>query len=212
MHVFRRLATVMSATAIVLSLASTAIAAEAVPTVEVSGTVVGPDGTVVPVKAAWLVEYEFEGAEPIRTDILVAEDGTFTVALRAWGTAEAAARAEISAEGHFGEEEVDEQGCVIVRWPVGSTSIDIPGVVPADPIAVVMDEENLIGACTATPAPTPESPEAPRTPEAPGITLPPTDAPTASPTPGAGIAWLGLVLVAMSTLAVLLRPRRRGER
>lgn len=214
-QVFRRFVTVVSATAIVLSLASTATAAEAVPTVEVSGTVVGPDGTVVPVKAAWLLEHEFEGAEGIRTDVVVAADGTFTVALRAWGTAEAPARARIVAEGHFGEEEVDEQGCVIARAPVGSMAIEIPGVVPVDPIEVVMDDENVIGACTATPAPTPEAseaPQAPEAPEAPGITLPPTDASASPATQGAGIAWLGVLLLALSTMAVLFRPRRRVER
>ena len=206
MHVLRRIVAVMSATAVVLSFATGVIAAEAVPTVEVPGTVLGLDGTVVPVKVAQLTEYEFPGAEAIRSDIAVAEDGTFTVALRAWGTPEAPARAEITAEGQPGDEEVDEDGCVIVRWPIGSTTIDIPGVVPVDPIVVVMDQENLIGACTATPAPTPAAPEAP------GITLPPTDGPASPTTEGTGMAWLGLVLLVLSTMAVALRRPRSLER
>ena len=203
MHVLRRIAAVMSATAIVLSIATGVIAAEAVPTVEVSGTVLGPEGTVVPVKVAQLTEYEFEGAEGVSTDISVAADGTFTVALRAWGTAEAPARARIFAEGQFGDEEIDEDGCVIVRWPVGTATIDVPGVVPVDPIVVVMDQENLIGACTATPTPA--------APAAPGITLPPTAASASPTTPGAGMAWLGLVLLAFSTAAVALRRPRRTD-
>lgn len=208
----RGIVTLIGAVAIVLSSAGGVSAADAVPTVEVSGTVVGPEGTVVPVERAQLYEYESEGADPIRTDIVVAEDGTFTVALRAWGTADAPARIQILAEGEFGEEEVDADGCVTVRWPTGSLEMEIPGVVPVEPIIVVMDEESSIGACTATPAPTRDAPEAPEAPEAPVITLPPTDAGGTPGLPGATIAWLGLVLLGLSAAALLLKPRRARTR
>ena len=209
MQLFRRIATVVAAGALALSLCSVVIAAEAVPTVEISGAVVGPDGAVVPVKGAKLYEWEFEGAELLVTDIVVAEDGTFSVALRVWGTPETPARARIVAEGSVVEEEVSEDGCVVHRWPTGAITLEIPGVVPPDPVVIVMDDFNSIGACTATPAPTPTAPEAP---PAPGITLPPTDASAMPAVHGSAVAGLGLMLLAVGTTAVFLRPRRTRGR
>ena len=84
--------------------------ADAVPTVDVSGIVVGIDGEPTVVEWAKVEEYESEDADAVVTEFDVADDGTFTVALREWGTAEAPARALLMAFGPAKEPVVDEQG------------------------------------------------------------------------------------------------------
>ena len=66
----------------------TAFAADAVPTVDVSGVVLDTEGQPAEVDSARVVEFETPDSEGITTIIDVADDGTFTVALRQWGTLE----------------------------------------------------------------------------------------------------------------------------
>ena len=185
--------------------AGATLGADAIPTVEVSGTVLGLDGLPVELEEAYVLEYETAASEPIKTRIDVAEDGSFTVALREWGTAEEPARAQFHAYT-ADLPVVEEDGCLVTRTPYGSVEIAVPGVVPVEPIAVVLDRhlESAIcgGGLTATPhAPEPEP--------VPGITLPPTDvAPGARPAPASVGAMAG-VLVGVFALALLsVRPRR----
>ena len=73
-----------------LTVAVTVLAADAVPTVDVSGVVLDTEGQPAEVESARVVEFETPDSEAV-TAIDVAADGTFTVALREWGTPEAPA-------------------------------------------------------------------------------------------------------------------------
>jgi hypothetical protein len=180
--------------------AGVVLAADAVPTVEVTGTIVGTDGQPVEIELARLLEYETATSEPIVTPIIVAADGTFTVVLRAWGTPEEPARAVIEAygvrAGPFTEGE-----CQVWRTPFGTLELSIPGQVPAEPIEITVDRdvEDAIcgGGLTATP---------PRT-----LTLPPTDlSPRGRHPSTSSAAMLAALFVGASAVALLgLRRRRR---
>ena len=179
--------------------------ADAVPTVDVSGIVVGIDGEPTVVEWAKVEEYESEDADAVVTEFDVADDGTFTVALREWGTAEAPARALLMAFGPAKEPVVDEQGCTTITQPFGVVELTITGDVPTEPIEIVMDqqvEEGLCPPATATPQP-----------EAPSITLPPTDAAavTSSAPPRATIDALLLVSIGLLAVASLARQRARRQ-
>jgi len=90
----RTLLRVVAACVVAFATAGTVVAADAAPTVEVTGLVVDLEGQpVVDVESSRIVESETPESDPITTNFDVAADGTFTVALRAWGTPEVPARA-----------------------------------------------------------------------------------------------------------------------
>jgi hypothetical protein len=158
---------------LLLIVASVALAADAVPTVEVSGSVLDTDGQPAVVESARVEERETPDSEAVVTPIDVAEDGTFTVALREWGTPEAPAVATFFVFGPESEPVVvNEEGCTETTTPFGTIDVAIPGQVPTEPIVVVLDRELENGLCpavTATPEPEQHAPQ-----EQPAVTLPPT--------------------------------------
>ena len=143
----------------------------------------------------------------------MADDGTFTVALREWGTPEEPARAQFFVTGPRGEPVViNEEGCTETTSPSGTLEVAIPGVVPTEPVEIVLDQTVIDGLCPPVTA-TPE-PEAPVASEAPAavITLPPTDAGGASraqtgPVTGIFAAFLFLAGSAALALAARAPPR-----
>jgi hypothetical protein len=204
----RRAASFAGAILLGMSAAGGVVAAEDVTTVDVSGTIVGEDGLPIEITTARLYEFETEDSEPIVTDIEVAADGSFTVALRQWGTPEAPARATIWAYAVEEEPVFDEKGCWTISTPYGSIDLEIPGAVPTDPLLIIVDrfaEQGLCPPVTATPAP--ETPD----PVAPGLTLPPTDALAQPTTPGSAMfAWVSVgALFVGSFLGLALLPNRR---
>ena len=189
------------------------VAADAVPTVDVSGVVLDTEGQPAEVDSARVVEYETPDSDGVTTIIEVADDGTFTVALRQWGTPEQPALAEFFVSGPQGEPEViNEEGCTVATTPSGTLELAIPGQVPVEPVEIVLDQELIDGLCPPVTA-TPE-PEAPA-PRGPSVTLPPTDAAGASgTTPGLTGAFAGLLFMAGTAalaLAALVRRRAMGE-
>jgi hypothetical protein len=164
MNVLRTGVRIVGALALIFAWTGVALGADAVSTVDVSGTVAGPDGGPIEVTEATLWEQETPDSESIKSDFDVADDGTFTVSLREWGTADQPALALIRIRGPE-TEETDVHGCIVIRWPIGAVEVEIPGEVPTDPLTVVLDEMESIGACTATPEPDPGA----------LVTLPPTD-------------------------------------
>jgi hypothetical protein len=195
-----------------LAVALTVLAAEAVPTVDVSGVVLDTDGQPAEVDSARVEELETPDGEPIVTAIDVAADGTFTVALREWGTPDAPALARFVVFGPRGEPVViNEEGCTEQTTPWGTLELPIPGVMPTEPVEVVLDQVAIDGLCPAVTA-TPE-PEAPA-PRGPSVTLPPTDAGGASRlAPGVtGVVASVLVLAGIAILALAAILRRRATR
>ena len=203
---------------LVLAVAATAtvFAADAVPTVEVSGVVLDTEGQPAEVESARVDEFETPESEALRTTIDVAADGTFTVSLREWGTAEQPAIARFAVFGPRGEPVViNEEGCTEQTTPFGTIDVAIPGAVPVEPITITLDQELIDGLCppaTATPEPDAEVPdlEAPDV-EAPTITLPPTDAQAGSPALAASLA-AALVFAGIALLAAGFAIARRGSR
>src|SRR5262245_33378972 len=194
-----------------LTASVTVFAADAVPTVEVTGFVVDLEGQpVVDVETSRIVESETPESDPITTNFDVADDGTFNVALREWGTPEVPARARFIVYGPFSEPRViNDEGCTEMDQQLGIIDLDIPGVVPTDPLVIVLDQTVVSGLCppaTATPEPDAQVPDR----QAPTITLPPTDAQGARD-PGL-VASLGSVLlvggVALLAIASLTAVRR----
>lgn len=183
------------------TLTVTVQAADAVPTVVVSGSIVDPDGQPAEVESARVEEFETPDSAAVVTAIDVDPDGTFTVALQEWGSPEQPARALFSAFGPPSEPVFLENGCWEVMTPYGTTEVDIPGAVPTDPVRIVLDRELVDGLCppvTATPRPS-----------GPSVTLPPTDA-AANVLPGqpaASAVVLLLAAIAVLALASLLRRR-----
>jgi hypothetical protein len=211
----RTLLRVVAACVVASATAGTVVAADAAPTVEVTGLVVDLEGQpVVDVESSRIVESETSESDPITTNFDVAADGTFTVALREWGTPEVPARARFIVYGPFSEPRViNDEGCTEMTQALGIIDVDIPGVVPTDPLVIELDQTVVSGLCppaTATPEPEPvvQIPD-----EGATITLPPTDARGASD-PGLvgslGSALLvgGLALIAVASL-LLVRPRTR---
>ena len=186
---------------------ATAFAADAVPTVEVSGYVDG-EGQPVEVESAMLEEFETPDSEPIVTPIDVAEDGTFTVSLREWGSPEQPARARITAFAPPQTTE-DEDGCVESIQLFGVYEIDIPGQVPTDPIVIVYNQAARSELCppvTATPEPEPDEDV-----QAPAVTLPPTDSEAGSPAHAASVA-AALVVAGLALLGAGFVLASRGSR
>jgi hypothetical protein len=194
--------------AIVLSLAGAAavLAADDVPTEPVSGTVVGLDGEPAEVVSARVEEYEGPDADPVVSPFDVAADGTFTVELRVWGTAEQPARAVFTVLGERSDPVFDENGCWTTTTPFGTLEVPIPGAVPSEPLEIVVDravEEGLCPAETATPAPS-----------RPARTLPPTDSgPGAKDigvhlTPNEAFIVVGVWLIGLGSLIRSRRPER----
>lgn len=197
--------TALAGVVLAMTATATAFAADAVPTVEVSGSVDG-EGQPVEVESAMLEEVEAPDSEPIVTPIDVAEDGTFTVSLREWGTPEQPALARITAFAPP-ESTEDEDGCVETIQEFGVYELDIPGVVPTDPIVIVFNQAARSVLCppvTATPEPDEDV-------QAPAVTLPPTDA------HGGGSALVGsiaatLLLAGIALLGAAVVLARRGSR
>jgi hypothetical protein len=200
MAMLRGAARLVAGTVLGLLLATTALGADAVPTVDVSGTVVW-QGEPVEIVSAELTERETPDSDPVTSTFTVAEDGTFTVSLRAWGTLEQPAEARIKVSGPSGSK-VSEDGCATSWATDGTAVLSIPGEVPTDPIAITMVEWS-IGACTSTPKPTVEPPAA--------LTLPPTDSRLSAAGPPASSAlgaWIvvGIWLLALGLLVRWRRP------
>ena len=189
----------------------TAFAADAVPTVEVSGTVLDTDGQPAEVESARVDEFETPGSEPIRTIIDVAPDGTFTVSLREWGTPEQPAIARFAVFGPRGEPVViNEEGCTEQTTPFGTVDVAIPGEVPAESVEIVLDQTLIDGLCpavTATPDPEPE-PDV----QAPAVTLPPTDAQAGATPALAGSVTAALLIAGLALLGVGSMLGRRSNR
>jgi hypothetical protein len=203
-----------------LTVALTALAADAVPTVEVSGVVLDTDGQSAEVESARVVEFETPDSDGVTTVIEVAEDGTFTVALREWGTPEAPARAQFFVTGPRGEPVIiNEEGCTETTSPSGTLDLEIPGVVPTEPVEIVLDQIVVDGLCppaTATPEPGAQAPKTPtEEAPAPAVTLPPTDVEGASRANSqvTGVISAFLLLAGTTTLALaaLVRRRAMGE-
>ena len=213
MNVLRTTLRLAAAGWLVVASAGVALAADAVPTVDVSGVVLDTEGQPAEVDSARVEELETPDSEPVVTAIDVAADGTFTVALREWGTPDAPALARFVVFGPRGEPVViNEEGCTEQTTPWGTLELPIPGVVPTEPVEVVLDQVLIDGLCPAVTA-TPE-PEAPA-PRGPSVTLPPTDAGGASRVVPALTGDVASVLVlagiAAVALAALVRRRAMGE-
>ena len=189
----------------------TAFAADAVPTVEVSGIVLDTEGQPAEVESARVDEFETPESEGIRTTIDVAADGTFTVALREWGTPEQPAVARFAVFGPRGEPVViNEEGCTEQTTPFGTVDVAIPGEVPAEPIEIVLDQTLIDGLCppvTATPDPEPE-PDV----QAPSVTLPPTDAQAGATPALAGSVSAALLIAGLALLGVASMLARQSNR
>lgn len=212
----RTLLRVVAACVVAFATAGTVVAADAAPTVEVTGLVVDLEGQpVVDVESSRIVESETPESDPITTNFDVAADGTFTVALQAWGTPEVPARARFIVYGPFSEPRViNDEGCTEMTQALGIIDLDIPGVVPTDPLVIELDQTVVSGLCppaTATPEPEPivQIPD-----EAATFTLPPTDAQGATDPGivaplGSALLFAGLALVAAASLLVVRPPARR---
>jgi hypothetical protein len=194
--------------ALVLSLAGAAavLAADDVPTEPVVGTVVGLDGAPADVVSARVEEYETPDADPVVSTFEVAADGTFTVALRVWGTAGQPGRAVFTVLGERSDPVFDENGCWTTTTQFGTLEIAIPGAVPSEPLEIVVDravEEGLCPAETATPAPS-----------RPSVTLPPTDSVPGAMGAGANLSAgdallvLGIWILGLGSLMRSRRPAR----
>jgi hypothetical protein len=211
-----RRGTYLAGFVLALTTSVTVLAADAVPTVEVTGFVVDLEGqSVVDVESSRIVESETPESDPITTNFEVAADGTFAVALREWGTPEVPAQARFIVYGPFSEPRViNDEGCTEMTQALGIIDLDIPGVVPTDPLVIVLDQTVVSGLCppaTATPDPEAEVPDV----QAPTITLPPTDA-QGSADPGLvgslGSALLvgGVALIALASLLAVRKSRPGG--
>ena len=194
------------------------LAAEAVPTVDVSGVVLDTEGQPAVVESARVDEFETPESEGVRTTIDVAADGTFTVPLREWGTAEQPAIARFAVFGPPGEPVViNDEGCTETTTPFGTVDVAIPGEVPAEPIAIVLDQSVVDGLCppvTATPepkAPEPKAPDPEPNVQAPSVTLPPTDAQAGMNSALAGSLAAAMVLTGIALLGAGF-VLRRGNR
>ena len=112
---------------LVLAATGTALAADAVPTVDVSGVVLDTEGQPAEVDSARVEELETPDSEPIVTTIDVAADGSFTVALREWGTPEQPALARFVVFGPRGEPVViNDEGCTEQTTPWGTLEVADP--------------------------------------------------------------------------------------
>ena len=194
------------------------LAAEAVPTVDVSGVVLDTEGQPAVVESARVDEFETPESEGVRTTIDVAADGTFTVPLHEWGTPEQPAIARFAVFGPPGEPVViNDEGCTETTTPFGTVDVAIPGEVPAEPIAIVLNQSVVDGLCppvTATPepkAPEPKAPDPEPNVQAPSMTLPPTDAQAGMNSALAGSLAAAMVLAGIALVGAGF-VLRRGNR
>jgi hypothetical protein len=215
MRIVTRSFSALAALLLALTVALPALAVDAVPTVDVSGVVLDTEGQPAEVESARVVEFETPDSDGVTTVIDVAEDGTFTVALREWGTPEEPARAQFFVEGPPGEPVIiNDEGCTETTSPSRTLEVEVPGEVPTEPLEIVLDQTVVNGLCPpATATPEPEAPEAPA--PAPAITLPPTDVSTGAgggQSPATVVASAMLLSgFALLALASLLRRRGTGE-
>ena len=212
--VVRRM-TALAGLVLAMTATATAFAADAVPTVEVSGVVLDTEGQPADVESARVDEFETPESEAIRTTIDVAADGTFTVNLREWGTAEQPAIARFAVFGPRGEPVViNEEGCTEQTTPFGTIDLEIAGAVPTEAIVITLDQSLIDGLCppvTATPDPNPEAPDPEPDAQAPAVTLPPTDSQPGGPALTGSVA-AALLLVGIALLGAALMAGRRGTR
>jgi hypothetical protein len=194
------------------------LAAEAVPTVDVSGVVLDTEGQPAVVESARVDEFETPESEGVRTTLDVAADGTVTVPLRKWGTVEQPAIARFAVFGPPGEPVViNDEGCTEMTTPFGTVDVAIPGEVPAEPIAIVLNQSVVDGLCppvTATPepkAPEPKAPDPEPNVQAPSVTLPPTDAQAGMNSALAGSLAAAMVLAGIALVGAGF-VLRRGNR
>ena len=203
-------------TGVVLALAGTGtvLAADATPTVEVSGVVLDTEGNPGVVESARVDEFETPESEGLRTAIDVAADGTFSVMLREWGTPEQPAIARFSAFGVPGEPVViNDEGCTETTTPFGTVDVSIPGEVPTEPITIVLDQSVVDGLCPpVTATPEPEAPDPEPDDRAPTVTLPPTDAQAGSGPGLAGSVVAALLLAGIALLGAGFVAGRRPTR
>jgi hypothetical protein len=196
----------LAASSLVLAMAGTAVAADAVPTVEVSGFVDG-EGQPVEVESAKLEEFETPDSEPLVTPIEVADDGTFTVALREWGTPEQPALARITVFAPPTEPVENEDGCMESFQLFGVYELDIPGLVPTEQIVLVFNQATHSVACESDETAPPDA-------QAPSVTLPPTDGgqgaePAQARSTAVVLLVCGIALLAAASIVGRRRPARR---
>jgi hypothetical protein len=203
-------------TGVVLALAGTGtvLAADATPTVEVSGVVLDTEGQPAIVESARVDEFETPESEGIRTEIDVAADGTFSVSLREWGVPEQPAVARFAVFGVPGEPVViNEDGCTETTTPFGTIDVPIPGEVPTEPITIVMDQSVVDGLCPpVTATPEPEAPDPEPDVRAPSVTLPPTDTQAGSGPALAGSVAAALLLAGIALVGAGFVAGRRANR
>ncbi|OGN87724.1 MAG: hypothetical protein A2X23_07785 [Chloroflexi bacterium GWC2_73_18] len=192
---FRRALVVVAVTFCLLALAAVPAVAVDEPTpapeptpemITLTGTVVGADGAPIEVRKAYAVEIGAD--DPDRGlvgpaagfPIEVADDGSFAVAVYAWGTKEDPAHLRISVYGPLTGREV-EGDCEYQLGLYGEWQADVALAEGGDPspITVVVDREVRVGGgcagSTVEPGPT-DDPGATGEPT-------PTDEPTPEPTP-----------------------------
>jgi hypothetical protein len=171
----------------------------------VEGIVLGPDGLPFAVRRALVTQFgpNGEGAEATRFE--VADDGSFSVTLRPWGTPDAPSRVEFDILGLTSRIDIGD-GCVAESAIVARDSFDLvlaTGDAP-DPLLLEGAEQEVGEVCGETNVP-------PTTP-----TLPPTDG--AAPldrAPGSALgsvaAVIGGLLLVASGLAFAARRRPTGR-
>ena len=141
MRIAVRSVSALAGLVLALTVGVTVLAADVVPTVDVSGVVLDTEGQPAEVELARVEELETTDSQPIVTAFDVAADGTFTVALQEWGTPDAPAIARFDVRGPRCEPVViDEEGCTETTTPYGTLEVEIPGVVPTEPIEIVLDQ------------------------------------------------------------------------
>ena len=206
--------TVLAGLVLILSATATAFAADAEPTVDVSGVVLDAEGQPAVVESARVDEFETPESEGVRTTIDVAADGTFTVQLREWGAPEQPAVARFAVFGVPGEPVViNDEGCTETTTPFGTVDVPIPGEVPTEPITIVMDQSVVDGLCPpVTATPEPEAPDPEPAERAPAVTLPPTDTQAGSGPALAGSVAAALLLAGAALVGAGFLAARRAHR
>ena len=96
MRIAVRSVSALAGLVLALTVGVTVLAADAVPTVDVSGVVLDTEGQPAEVESARVEELETPDSEPIVTAFDVAADGTFTVALQEWGTTRRSRQSHVS--------------------------------------------------------------------------------------------------------------------
>ena len=171
------------------------------PTFVLTGKVVDVDGNPTVLSASYAIETFADGSyAEFSFDVEV--DGSFAVALVRDGTPDAPVTVALLAWGTPADPVTDEEGCEFTYAPFGETSINLPGTVPPGPVIVTLGApELLLGICSATAAPNPQ-------------TLPPTDTDAMAPRKQAADlspGWAGMIgalLAVISAFVVAVRVRQ----